>query len=213
MQCRTHPTTSAYNTCNQCGDWLCEVCTVDVQGRLFCRGCLAKLAAPDGTPYPVVTPSAPGGRQVSWGLLFFFSCFFPSGVNYMFMGLIKRGLAAMCGFFLIIYFIGVSNWPLTVLFGLALPIYILTCIFDGFHIRRRINAGEAVGDNIDGVICALHRNKIVGWVILALVGFSVLSSVLDVLVSLVGWMMPVLIIVFGLYILLRRKGPPAPPAE
>ena len=213
MQCRTHPTTPAFNTCNQCGDWLCEGCTVDIQGRQFCRGCLAKLAAPEGAPYPVAPLSGPGRRNISWGLLFFFSMFFPSGVNYLFMGLIKRGLAAMCGFFLIIYFIGVSDWPLVVLFSLALPIYFLTCIFDGFHIRRRINAGEVVGDNIDGVICFLRRNKIVGWIVLALVGFSVISIVLNVFLSLVSWLLPGLIIVFGLYLLLRRKSPPSPPAE
>ena len=208
MQCRTHPTTPAFNTCNQCGDWLCEGCTVDVQGRLFCRGCLAKLAS-GGESHPVAPAPVPGRRYISWGLLFVFSMFFPSGVNYLFMGLIKRGLAAMCGFFLLIYFIGVSNWPVTMLFSLALPIYILTCIFDGFHIRRRINAGEAVDDNIDGAINFLRCNKIVGWVILALVGFSVLGSVLGMFIGLIRWLMPLIIIVFGLYLLLRRKGPPA----
>jgi len=213
MQCRTHPTTPAFNTCNQCGDWLCEACTVDVQGRLFCRGCLTKLAAPGDASHPAMPSAAPGGRNISWGLLFMFSIpIFPPGVNYMFMGLIKRGLAALCGFFLIIYFIGVSNMPLTLLFIFALPIYILTCVFDGFHIRRRLNAGEVVGDNIDEAISFLRRNKYVGWIILALVGFSVLSSVLGIFITLVRWLMPVLIIVFGLYLLLRRKSPPAPPA-
>ena len=210
MQCRTHPTTPAFNTCNQCGDWLCDDCTVDIQGRQLCRNCLAKLAGPAG-PHPAMPSSMPGGRRISWGLLFFFSAFFPSGVNYLFMGLIKRGLAALSGFFLIIYFIGVSDMPLTMLFSLALPIYVLTCIFDGFSIRRRINAGEVVGDNIDEVVGFLRRNKYVGWIILALIGFSVLSSVVGVFIRFVGWMMPTIIIVMGLYLLLRRKDPPAPP--
>jgi len=175
---------------------------------------LGKLAAPapGGSPYPAA-PSAPGGRQISFGLLFFFSLFFPSGVNYLFMGLIKRGLAALTGFFLMIYFIGVSSMPLTLLFGLGLPIYILTCIFDGFSIRRRINAGEYVPDNIDEVINFLRRNKYVGWIIFAILGLSVLSSVVGIFIRLVGWLMPSLIIVIGLYLLLRRKNPPAPPRE
>ena len=214
MQCRTHPTTPAFNTCNQCGDWLCDSCTVDIQGRQLCRGCLGKLAAPaSGGPSPVASSSMPGGRQISWGLLFFFSLFLPSGVNYLFMGLIKRGLAALTGFFLMIYFIGVSSMPLTMLFGLALPIYVLTCIFDGFSIRRRINAGELVPDNIDEVINFLRRNKYVGWIIMAILGLSVLSSVVGIFIRLVGWLMPSLIIVIGLYLLLRRKNPPAPPRE
>ena len=215
MQCRTHPTTSAYNTCNQCGDWLCEECTVDIQGRLFCRTCLMKMAAPGSAPYsvPPLPPGVmPAKKRVSGGLLFLFSFFFPPGINYMFMGLIKRGLAALIGFFLIIYFINVSNMPLTLLFGLALPVYFLTCIFDGFNIRRRINAGEAVGDNIDGVILFLKNNQIICWVLLALVGFSVLGSVMGIFIRLIRWLMPLVIIGLGMYLLFRHKNPPGPPS-
>ena len=210
MQCRTHPTTSAFNTCNQCGDWLCEECTVDVQGRLYCRGCLMKMATPkpEASRHTKAPSSAPGGRHINWGLLFLFSCF-PSGVNYMFMGLIKRGLAALCGFFLLIYFITVSNMPLTLLFSLALPVYFLTCVFDGFNIRRRINAGEAVADNIDEAISLLRSNKYIGWAIVGILGFSVLSIVVGVFVRLVTWLMPILLIVLGLYLLFRiSKRPP-----
>jgi len=179
---------------------------VDIQGRQLCRSCLGKLAAPV-EPYPVGHgPSAmPGGRQISCGLLLFFSLFFPSGVNYLFMGLIKRGLAALIGFFFMIYIIGVSNMPLTLLFGLALPIYVLTCIFDGFSIRRRINAGEPVADNIDEVIRFLRRNKYVAWILLAIVALSVVGSIVGIFIRLIGWFMPSLIIVAGLYLLLRRK--------
>jgi len=190
---------------------------VDIQGRLLCRGCLAKLAAPtdpEPHPYPpyLAGPSSmPGGRRISWGALFFFSLFFPSGVNYLFMGLIKRGLAALTGFFFMIYLIGVSRMPLTMLLGLALPIFVFTCIFDGFSIRRRINAGEHVPDNIDEVIGFLRRNKYVGWILLAIIGFSILGGVVGVFVRLFGWLMPLLIIVIGLYLLLRRKNPPGPP--
>ena len=212
MQCRTHPTTPAYNTCNQCGDWLCEECTVDVQGRLFCRGCLSKLAKEPYESTSAHRPVVPVGtpvRKISGGALFIFSIFFPPGVNYMFMGLIKRGLAAMCGFFLLIYLIGMSSWPLTLLFGLAMPIYVLTCIFDGFNIRRRILSGEVVGDNIDGAIDFLRRNKFIALIILLIVGFNVLFSFLGVLFGLVRWLMPLLIVVAGLYLLLRNKKPPA----
>jgi len=130
----------------------------------------------------------------------------------MYMGLIKRGLAALVGFFLIIYFIGVSNMPITLLFALSLPVYILTCIFDGFNVRRRINAGEAVGDNIDGVILFLKNNKIVCWILIALVGFSVLGSVMGIALRLIRWLMPLIIIGLGLYMLVRHKKPPTPPS-
>jgi len=187
---------------------------VDVQGRQLCRGCLSKLAAPAEPHSHTAGPSSmPGGRRISWGLLLIFSLFLPPGVNYMFMGLIKRGLAALVGFFFMIYIVGVSQWPLTMLFGMAIPIYVLTCIFDGFSIRRRINAGEFVPDNINEVITFLRRNKYVGWILLAIVSLSVLGSVVGIFIRLISWLMPSLIIVIGLYLLLRRRKPPSPPQE
>jgi len=166
------------------------------------------LAAPV-EPYAPGPSAVPGGRRISWLLLLFFSIL--PGVNYMYMGLIKRGLAALTGFFLIIYFTGVSSWPVTMLFGFALPIFALTCLFDGFNIRRRINAGELVSDNIDEVINFLRRNKCIAWILMAIVAFSVLGSVVGIFIRLISWLMPSIIIVFGLYLLLRRKNPPGPP--
>jgi len=186
---------------------------VDIQGRQLCRGCLGKLAMPVADPSHSGTPVAPGGRKISKGLLLFFSLFLPTGVNYLYMGLIKRGLAALIGFFLIIYIIGVSRMPLTLLFGLALPIYVLTCIFDGFSIRRRIVAGEYVADNIDEVVNFLRRNKYVTWIIIAIIGLSMVGTVVGIFIGLIRWLMPALIIVAGLYLLLRRKNPPGPPRE
>jgi len=156
--------------------------------------------------------AVPGGRRLSGGLLFLFTIPpFPSGVNYMYMGLIKRGLAALIGFFLLIYLIGVSSGPLTVLFALAMPVYWLTIAFDGFSIRRRINAGEHVADSIDEAIRFLRNNKYVVWVLLALIGFSLLGTVVSAVMRLVAWALPIIIISLGLYVLFRRKGPPGPP--
>jgi len=138
---------------------------------------------------------------------------FPTGVNYMYMGLIKRGLAALCGFFLLIYLVSVSGGPLTVLFALALPVYWLTCAFDGFNIRRRIKAGEVVDDSIEGVIKFLRGNKYVLWVILGLVGLSILGTVVAIVMRLVVWLMPIAIISLGLYLLFRGKGSAEPPEE
>ena len=212
MQCRTHPTTMALDTCNQCGDWLCEECTVDVQGRKFCRRCLMSMATP-GTPHTKEI-AMPGMRRISFGLLFLFTIPpFPSGVNYMYMGLIKRGLAALCGFFLLIYLIGVSSGPLTVLFALAMPVYWLTIAFDGFSIRRRINAGEHVADSIDEAVRFLKNNKYVVWILLALVGLSILGTVVGIIMRLVAWLLPVIVIALGLYVLFKRKDPPSTPPQ
>jgi len=173
-----------------------------------------KMATPGTTTGPAPAAATPGGRRISWGLLFLFTIPpFPSGVNYMYMGLIKRGLAALCGFFLLIYMLGISSGPMSLLFGLALPIYWLTCAFDGFNIRRRINAGEAVPDSINEAIAFLRSNKYVFWILIALVGLSVLGSVVGPIMHLIRWLLPIIIIFIGLYVLSRRNRPPGPPAE
>jgi hypothetical protein len=78
----------------------------------------------------------------------------------MYLGLIKRGLAAMCAFFLLIYLaITAFALPLTLLFSLSIPVLWLTSLFDGFHTRRRINAGDPPEDNIRDILSALSRNK------------------------------------------------------
>jgi len=172
-----------------------------------------KLATPERDT-PSSAAAASGGRRISWGLLFMFTIPpFPSGVNYMYMGLIKKGLAALCGFFLLIYLVSVSGGPLTVLFALALPVYWLTCAFDGFNIRRRIKAGEAVDDSIEGAISFLRSNKYILWILIALVGLSILGTVVAMVMRLVVWLMPIAIISLGLYLLFRGKGPAEPPGE
>jgi len=172
-----------------------------------------KMATPcSGSPGPA--PATPGGRRISWGLLFMFTIPpFPTGVNYMFMGLIKKGLAALCGFFLLIFLISITSGPLTWLLGLALPIYWLTCAFDGFNLRRRINAGEHVPDSIDEVLRAIRGNKYVLWAIIILVGLSVLGTVVGAVMGLIRWLMPLIVIGLGLYVLFRRRTPPSGPTE
>jgi len=207
MPCRTHPSINGVNTCNQCGEWLCEECTVEINGRIFCRGCLASLAGKPGDSKP---SSAIPGRRISGGLLFFLSFFMPSGVNYMYMGLMKRGLAAMVGFFLLIYLASIfSMWPFTLIFGLSIPIFWLTCIFDGFNIRRRINSGIRVTDDVDDIINFIKRNKhlIIAFFGLLLV-LTFAGSMFSVLANPIRRALPVLVVALGLYVLFKRPNRP-----
>jgi hypothetical protein len=210
-----HPDVNGLNTCNQCGDWLCEACTVEIDNRIYCRRCLAKLARePEAPRGPVSGHAAPPhsrakARHISGGLLFVFTCLTPvSGVNYLYEGLIKRGLAAMGGFFLLIYLTATFTfWPFSLIFGLSIPIYWLACAFDGFHIRRRMNAGEIVNDDVDDVIGFIKRNKrlIVAFAAL-LLALALASSMFSMLPSPVSRWLPVIVVALGLYVLLKKPG-------
>ena len=209
MQCRTHPDKYAANTCNHCGSWLCADCEVEVQGRQFCRPCLAVLGQNlETTAYHIPPPPEHGAyprRKILWGLLFMFS--FLPGANYMYMGLMKRGLAAMSGFFLIIFLLANAFWPITLLLGLAMPVYVLTVFFDGFNVRRRINAGEAVRDDIGDALNGILANKTARTLILLALAIVLLVSVLGVAVAIIGRLIPVLIILAGIYLIFRRRTP------
>ena len=204
MQCRHHPERNAANTCNQCGSWLCDDCTVDINSRIFCRGCLAELSSPH-TSATASSPRTTTGRSVSWGLLFLFSCFFPPGTNYMFMGLMKRGLVTMCGFFLLIFMTAVSSAPFTVIFALAIPVSVLACIFDGFNLRRRINAGEIVHDDIGDILGGLFRNKKVSLVVLGVIFFALIGNIMGFAMTLISHALPIIIVGLILYVIFKRK--------
>src|SRR5208282_4550163 len=59
MNCATHSDTAAVAFCRTCGKPLCQTCTRDVRGVIYCEECLA--ARLDGTtPAPGYVPPASG---------------------------------------------------------------------------------------------------------------------------------------------------------
>ena len=203
MQCKTHPGVQGTSTCNQCGEWLCEACTVEINGRIFCRRCLAQIAGEPGSGKTEAARAVPA-RHINGFLLFIFSMM-PPGVNYMYEGLIKRGLAALAGFFLLIYLTAqFSFWPLSLIFGLSFPVYILACIFDAFNIRRRINAGETVNDDIDGILKFIKRNKhiIIGFAVLV-IALSLFNTAYFALPFALRRWLPVAVVALGIYMLAK----------
>ena len=213
MQCRNHPTEKGVNTCNQCGSWLCDRCSFERGGRIFCPGCASQQATGTSAPSSEYThSSAPhySGRSISWGLLFLFSIVIPlPGLNYMFLGLIKRGLVAMLAFFGVLYiaiqFFSAGTWQLGLLFILMIPVLILACAFDGFRLRNRMNAGEIVTDNIDDLVNFIRRNRVMLTVfVLLLVAVNVAGSVLPWLFQLLRNVVLILIAVWAIQALFNK---------
>jgi hypothetical protein len=123
----------------------------------------------------------------------------------MFMGLMKRGLVTMCGFFLLIFMTATSSWPFTMLFSLAIPVYVLTCIFDGFNIRRRINAGEVIYDNVGDILGGIFRNKTVTLVVLGILMLAFVGNLLGFAMAVLRRAIPIIVIGFIVYVIVKRK--------
>ena len=206
MKCKNHPEENGVNTCNECGCWLCERCTFERLGRLFCPSCAAQLA---GSSTETGHIPARAGQQISWGLLFLFSVVIPlPGLNYMYLGLIKRGLVAMSAFFGLIYLASMFNGGFTALFIFSIPVLWLACVFDGFKLRMRINAGEIVSDNIDDITSFIRRNRVaITGILLFLIAVNVVGGILPSLVRALRNILPILIAIWAIHALFRKKPP------
>ena len=209
MQCRNHPEENGVNTCNQCGSWICESCSYERGGRIFCPNCVSQHTAVGTSASEIYKPTVSHvHKTISWGMLFLFSVIIPlPGLNYMYMGFIKRGLVAMSAFFGTIYFVtqfsGFGNLILPFVF--AIPVLWLTCTFDGFRMRARINAGEVITDNIDDITAFAHRNRFVLIsLLLLLVAINVIGGIMPWLVRILRHAIPILIALLAVQVLFRK---------
>ena len=204
MKCKNHPEEIAVNTCNECGCWMCERCTFERSGRLFCPACAAQNGEASAERGYTRSYSHLPRRQISWGLLFLFSVIIPiPGLNYMYLGLIKRGLITMSAFFGAIYLTAVFNAGWVMLFVAA---FMFACIFDGFKLRIRINAGEEVSDNIDDITAFIRQNRVViTGILLILVAVNVIGGILPVLMNILRRVLPILIAVWAIHALFIKK--------
>ena len=137
MKCYIHPDMPANVRCVCCDEPICGTCIIHTSGAVFCRGCLARRR-------PVSHKKRPAANL---GLLALFAFFLPPGAGYMYLGLIKRGLSAMiCFFFLAFLFASGLSGPFLFLVAASIVAGYFACIFDSFHIWRRMNGGEEVED-------------------------------------------------------------------
>ena len=234
MSCTYHSDRSAVNTCVRCGSWLCDGCSVTIDGQVICKSCIAKEFDKPGAdsafghgsmhgggghgygygfgghPHPHGLPPYHGrgaAPRVSGFLLLLFSAL--PGANYMYMGLIKRGLCMMAAFFGSIYITGMfGGMP----FAFLIPILAVTSLFDGFRVRRLLNAGEKVEDNINDVRQFIREHRAMLTVAVGvLIGIHLLNSLNRLLHSMAIFqfgsrvLMPWLFIGLGCYFVFRRK--------
>ena len=206
MQCRFHPTKAGINTCNSCGAWLCDDCTCSTQGRIYCNICLVSEAPPSAAASPVSMRPLPIPKR---SCLKFLSLFFPPGVNYMYLGLIKRGLAAMGAFFMLIFLIANSNAAVTLLAVFSMIILYFACFFDSLAIHRRWQAGVVPKDDIDDILNFAQNNcKWILGLFLVVAVIGAIGRVVGALASIMSNFIPLIIIGLGVYLLFIKPRKP-----
>src|ERR1035438_6012246 len=124
MNCATHNDVAAVAFCRTCGKPLCNQCTRDVRGVIYCEACLAArmegtapvagFVPPVQTVYPPVGSASSGPRPplnsgpnpAVAGIL---AGFFPIGVGAVYTGQYAKGLAHLSIFALLILGLNASD--------------------------------------------------------------------------------------------------------
>jgi Domain of unknown function (DUF5668)/B-box zinc finger len=160
MNCATHSDTAAAAFCRSCGKPLCNNCTRDVRGVIYCEACLAARmegAAPVAgfTPVqtvypplgaPVVAPRPPAGSSgpnpAVAGIL---AGFFPFGVGAVYCSQYAKGLAHLLIFALLIFGAEhAGSWDALFIFGVAF--FYVYQIIDSVRTAKALQEGQPVPD-------------------------------------------------------------------
>lgn len=151
MNCKNHNGTSGVNTCSVCGDWICDECTVELDGRLFCKNCVSvKEKSKDSSSSVIMSKSKAPSSFLT------LCCAFIPGCGQMYLGLTKRGLVILSIFLACNYldmfssaffFVGILTW----FFG----------FFDTFNNKKKIDSGIEPSDDIDDLKKFITDNKLI----------------------------------------------------
>jgi hypothetical protein len=161
MNCATHNDLAAVAFCRTCGKPLCQNCTRDVRGVIYCESCLAaKMEAaapaagfvPPQAPYQQVIPPGPGtgvAPAVSSGpnpaVAGILAGFFPFGVGAVYCSQYAKGLAHLLIFALLIFGVSHSdNWA--PVFGIGIAFFVVYQIIDAVRSAKALQLGQAPPD-------------------------------------------------------------------
>jgi hypothetical protein len=165
MNCATHSDTAAVAFCRTCGKPLCNNCTRDVRGVIYCEACLAARmegTAPAPGFVPVQTPPQTGyqqfmdqglGLKVAPGptsgpnptVAGILAGFFPFGVGAVYCSQYAKGLAHLMIFALLIFasdHAGSWDW----IFGIGIAFFYVYQIIDAVRTAKALQEGQPAPD-------------------------------------------------------------------
>src|SRR5438477_10968266 len=164
MNCANHNDVAAVAFCRTCGKPLCQTCTRDVRGVIYCESCLAArmegtapaagFVPPAQTGYQQFVDQGQGGRvppgstsgpnPAVAGIL---AGFFPIGVGAVYAGQYAKGLAHFVVMVLLI--LGLSSdlpWYVITVLGILIGFFYVYQIIDAIRSAKAIQMGEPAPD-------------------------------------------------------------------
>jgi hypothetical protein len=167
MNCATHSDTAAVAFCRTCGKPLCNQCTRDVRGVIYCESCLAARmegTAPAAGFTPIQMPPQTGYQQfMDQGLGLkvqpgpasgpnpavagILAGFFPIGVGAVYTGQYAKGLSHLVIAVLLI--LGVNAdlpWYMITFIAISMGFFYVYQIIDSIRTAKAIQMGEPAPD-------------------------------------------------------------------
>jgi hypothetical protein len=169
MNCATHSDIAAVAFCRTCGKPLCNQCTRDVRGVIYCEACLAaRMEGAGSVPAagfaPVQTPPQTGYQQfMDQGLgvkvppgpqtgpnptvAGILAGFFPIGVGAVYTGQYAKGLTHLV--IAVLMIVAQSSdipWYMHLVLGLAMGFFYVYQIIDAIRSAKAISMGEPAPD-------------------------------------------------------------------
>ncbi len=168
MNCATHNDVAAVAFCRTCGKPLCQTCTRDVRGVIYCESCIAArlegsapaagfvppaqtvyppgqtVYPPVGTPMPPRAPISSGPNPAVAGIL---AGFFPIGVGAVYTGQYAKGLSHLV--IMVLLILGVSSdlpWYVITVLGIGIGFFYVYQIIDSVRSAHAIQRGETPPD-------------------------------------------------------------------
>jgi hypothetical protein len=161
MNCANHSDIAAVAFCRSCGKPLCQTCTRDVRGVIYCESCLAArldgtapaagFVPPAQTVYPpggpaYVRPGAAssGPNPTVAGIL---AGFFPIGVGAVYAGQYAKGLSHLVIMVLLILGLGADlPWYVITMLAITTGFFYVYQIIDAVRTAKAVQMGEPAPD-------------------------------------------------------------------
>jgi Domain of unknown function (DUF5668)/B-box zinc finger len=169
MNCATHNDVAAVAFCRTCGKPLCNQCTRDVRGVIYCESCLAArmegaasaagYVPPAQTVYPppigavpplgavppgIRPPANSGPNPTVAGIL---AGFFPIGVGAVYAGQYAKGLSHLVIMVLLILGLGSDlPWYVITMLGIATGFFYFYQIIDAVRTAKAVQEGQPAPD-------------------------------------------------------------------
>lgn len=199
MKCNNNDDREASAICSICHKPFCDSCAVELNGKQFCRACLADKAGDK------LNAGGASKKSVFWA---FVLSLLP-GVGYLYLGLMRRGLQTLVLFYGSIFISAVVNFGAICAF--ILPVIVFYTVFDTLQLAKQINEGQDVEDKLlfeTGTIDSRRNLVGIGLIILGVLALlhNLLPQYLAYHYFMNRFLPPLLIAALGIYILYKNAG-------